>query len=91
MDFKWDEAKSERTRRERGFGFDDAARIFAGPVLEWCDVREDWPEVRILAIGDVGESILAVIYVDRGEIRRIISARKARKQEASLWRSLKNP
>jgi uncharacterized DUF497 family protein len=34
MIFEWDEAKSLRTRRERGFGFDYAACIFTGPTIE---------------------------------------------------------
>ena len=37
--FEWDDAKHERNRRERGFGFDHAVRIFAGPVLERADTR----------------------------------------------------
>jgi uncharacterized DUF497 family protein len=87
MEFEWDEAKSEWTRRERGFGFEDAIPIFDGPVLEWEDQREDWGEKRIVAIGSVGEDILAVIYTDRGPRRRIISARSARKKERNTWLS----
>jgi uncharacterized DUF497 family protein len=33
MEFEWDEAKHAKTLRERGFGFDDGARIFGQPVL----------------------------------------------------------
>lgn len=43
MDFEWDKAKSERTRRERGAGFLTAALIFAGPVQTTVD---DPPRVR---------------------------------------------
>ncbi len=32
MEFEWDEAKSDWTRRERGFGFEEAALIFEGSV-----------------------------------------------------------
>ncbi|MBI2718140.1 MAG: BrnT family toxin [Rhizobiales bacterium] len=86
MEFEWDEAKSERTRLERGFGFDAAVSIFEGPVLEWEDRRQDWGETRILAVGSVGKDVLAVIYTDRSSRRRIISARKARKKEREAWR-----
>lgn len=86
MEFEWDEQKSERTRRERGFGFAEAVMIFAGPVLEWEDRRQDWGETRILAVGAVGDDVLAVVYTDRGSRRRIISARKARKKERQAWR-----
>ena len=34
MDFEWDVAKSNTTFRERGFGFDYAIRLFAGPTVE---------------------------------------------------------
>jgi len=87
MEFEWDEAKSERNFRERGFGYDHAALIFDGPVIEWCDIREEWLEVRIVAVGSVGRNILTVVYTDRDNVRRIISARRARKKEVELWQS----
>ena len=85
MDFEWDEAKSDKNNHERGFGFDLAALIFEGPVIEWCDIREEWGEARIVAVGHVVGLIIAVIYTERGAIRRIISARQARRKEAELW------
>lgn len=91
MLFEWDEAKSERNRRERGFGFDFAALVFEGPVIEWCDVRDDWGEVRIVAVGAADGQVLAVVYTERGGVRRIISARAARRRERALWRSFASP
>jgi uncharacterized DUF497 family protein len=86
MQFEWDEAKSARYRQERGFGFDVAALIFEGPVIEWCDVREEWGETRVVAVGAVEGRVLAVVYTDRDGARRIISARRARETEVELWR-----
>jgi hypothetical protein len=86
MDFGWDETKSDRNRRERGFGYDSAALIFDGPVIEWCDTREAWGETRVVAVGSVEGVMLAVVYTDRGNVRRIVSARRARKKECELWR-----
>ena len=91
MEFEWDEAKSERNFRERGFGYDAAALIFEGPVIEWCDVREKWSETRIVAVGSTRGKIFAVVYTDRGDVRRIISARRARKKECELWQSFVSP
>ncbi len=85
MDFAWDSAKSQRNFEERGFGFDAAALIFDGPVIEWCDVRDTWGEARVVAVGAVEGVLLAVVYTDRGDVRRIISARRARKKEIELW------
>ncbi len=87
MFFEWDAAKSQRNLLERGFGFDHAAAIFLGPTLEAQDHRRDYGEVRIQAIGRAGDDILSVIYSDRGEVRRIISARLTNKKERKLWQS----
>ena len=85
MQFEWDETKSEKSRRERDIGFAFAALIFEGPVLEWCDIREIWGEPRIVAVGAVEGAILAVVYTERGDVRRIFSARPARKKERESW------
>lgn len=80
MIFEWDDAKSLRNLLERGFGFDHAAAIFIGPTLEARDNRRDYGEVRVQAIGRVGDDVLYVVYSDRNEVRRIISARLANKR-----------
>lgn len=85
MQFEWDQTKSDRNRRERGFGFDYAALIFAGRVAEWEDDREDYGETRVRAVGRAGDDLLHVVYTDRGQTRRIISARLASKKERTLW------
>jgi uncharacterized DUF497 family protein len=87
MLFEWDGAKSGRNFRERGFGFDYAARTFLGPTLEQPDERRDYGEVRIQAIGQVGEDVLFVVYTDRNTARHIISARLASRKERKLWHS----
>ncbi len=85
MLFEWDEAKSRHALSERGFGFDYAARIFLGPTLEQRDVRRDYGEIRITAIGQVDDDILFVVYTDRGNVRRIVSARLASRKERESW------
>lgn len=87
MLFEWDEAKSRRNLSERGFGFDYAARIFLGPTLERPDLRRDYGEVRVQAIGQVGDDVVFVVYTDRDTGRHIISARLASRKERTLWQS----
>jgi hypothetical protein len=87
-DFEWDEAKSERTRRARGFGFAYAARIFEGPVRESDDSRHDYGERRIRALGCIDENIVLVVYTWRGGVRRIISARPAGRKERDGYRAV---
>lgn len=87
MKFAWDGLKSERNFVTRGFGFDFAALIFSGLVVEALDNKQDYGEVRIRAIGEVQEFVLVVVYTDRGDTRRIISARLANRKERALWHS----
>ena len=87
MEFRWHGEKHERNLQERGFGFDYAALIFAGPTLEAVDTRRSYGETRIQALGMVGEDILMVVYTQRGDVRHIISARLASRKERRLWQS----
>jgi uncharacterized protein len=90
MEFEWDELKSENTRQERGFGFDFAALIFEHPTLDAIDQRKEYGEMRIQSIGEAEGFVLSVIYTDRGETRRIISARLANRKERALWQQFAN-
>jgi uncharacterized protein len=87
MEFGWDPDKHESTRRERGFGFDYAARIFLGPIVESVDRRRDYGEARIRAIGQIDGRIYVVIYTDRPGMRWIISAWKASGKDVRTWRN----
>jgi uncharacterized DUF497 family protein len=91
VEFEWDHAKSERNRRERGFGFDDAARLFGGQILEFVDTRQAYGEMRIKAVGEVDGAVLVVVYTPRGSALRIISARRANRKERALWHSFARP
>jgi uncharacterized DUF497 family protein len=85
MEFDWHDAKSDRNREARGFGFDFAAQIFFGRVLTSIDDREDYGEVRVKAIGEIDGVVIVVIYTDRDDVRWIISARLANRKERALW------
>lgn len=85
MDFEWDEAKSRKNRRERGFGFGFAKLIFSGPTVEEVDESMSYGELRIQAIGMAEGRLLLVVYTDRGDVRRIISARMATPGERAQW------
>ncbi len=87
-EFDWDEAKSDRTRRMRGFDFAYAVRIFDGPIIEREDDRRDYGEQRTRAIGIVDGNILLVVCTWRGSVRRIISARPANRKERDGYRAL---
>jgi uncharacterized DUF497 family protein len=74
-----------KTLRDRGIGFDDGARIFAGPVLIWEDARREYGDNRFRAVGETKGDILHVAFTWRGDVVRIISVRRANRREAELW------
>ena len=76
MAFEWDEAKRTTNLRDHGVDFEDAALIFAGPVIEADDTRVDYGEPRLRAVGQVEGEFFMVAYTWRGQNRRIISAWK---------------
>lgn len=92
MRFTWDPAKGDANLDERGFDFEFATLIFDGPTLERLDNRQDYGELRIVAIGIADGIPLTVVYTDRAEgadvMRRIISARASNRRERKAYRQI---
>ncbi len=86
MLYDFDPAKSDRNLQERGFDFDFASLVFEGDPVVFRDVRRDYGEVRMVAIGAIEGRVFKVVFTDRGEVRRIISAHRASRQEERVWR-----
>lgn len=80
VEFEWDEEKNKKNIKKHGISFEQAITVFLDPnVLTVPDPYSD--EDRWDAIGFVG-TILFVVYTERKDnIIRIISARKATKEE----------
>ncbi|MEW5926880.1 MAG: BrnT family toxin [Gemmatimonadota bacterium] len=85
LGFEWDERKCRANLAKHGIDFDDAARVFDGPTLESASNRDG--EERRLAIGAVDEREVAVVYTVREGRYRIISARRARRNERGAYRA----
>jgi uncharacterized DUF497 family protein len=79
MLFEWDEGKRQSNLAKHYIDFRDAIRVFDSPVFETSDRRRR--EERVVAIGSVENVEIVVVYVTRGERRRIISARRAHRNE----------
>jgi uncharacterized DUF497 family protein len=86
MHFEWDEAKNQANIRKHGIDFNDVPDIFQHPMLALRDDREDYGEDRWISIGWIKSLMGVVVYAERrGDMIRIISARKATKQEAKYY------
>jgi len=78
---EWDDNKAEINYKKHGIRFRVAARIFLdNDRIDYYDEIHSENEERWKVIGRVRD-ILAVIYTERGEKYRIISARYATKEE----------
>ena len=72
--------------QNHGIDFLDAALIFEHPTLEAIDDRADYGELRCIALGLSGETVLYVVYTRRREsVIRIISARKANRHDSEKY------
>lgn len=82
MDFEWDDAKSERCRRERGFSFADVLPAFDDPARRIePDDRFDYGEARFRLYGRVAGRLFVIVFTGRAGRWRLISARKANGKE----------
>ena len=74
--------QSPQAWREFRIGGDGVSR----PVCnEWIDAREDYGEERTILLGMSDGSILVVVYSEREERVRLISARRATKNEQDIY------
>ena len=83
MTFVWDEAKAAiNPRSHDGITFEQAASVFFDPFFRLVDASRNG-QSRDAVIGfDAAGRLLFVVHIERdGESIRIVSARKATKQE----------
>jgi len=83
--FEWDEEKDLANQRKHGISFREACTIFEGPVLSHEDEGQH-SEARERSYGLIGGVVVVcVIHTDRNGATRIISARKATRNERKLF------
>jgi hypothetical protein len=84
-DFEWDEAKNEINRAKHDIDFDNAIDVFHGPILLRRSDRNN--EERWTALGYADDRLIVVVFTRREDVIRIISARRARKNEEREYRN----
>ena len=86
MEFEWDLAKAASNLRRHRVSFPYATRVFLDPHRqEKLDTREEYGEERWVALGRVDDSVLVVVYTLRGSNIRLISARKADRNDYEIF------
>lgn len=84
MNFEYDPAKSASNLAKHGIDFDRAQALWDDPrMLEAPARTEDEP--RFLSIGRIGGQHWSAVWTPRGDAVRIISVRRARKEEIGYY------
>jgi uncharacterized protein len=88
--FEWDELKANQNLKKHGVSFDEARAVFFDDfAIQFYDQEHSAAEDRFLMLGmSLQSRVLVVCHCERakGEVVRIISARKATKREMSFYR-----
>jgi len=84
--FEWDDAKAASNLAKHGVPFDYATRVFLDEaVVDFDASREADGEARRKAVGVIEGRVFTVVYVQRKEATRIISARRANATERKAY------
>jgi hypothetical protein len=89
MDFEWDERKRALNLAKHGIDFLRARRIWEenDRIVIIGDTRRNYREPRFQAFGIVDGTVLMAAFTWRGERCRIISSRKASRDERKAYRA----
>lgn len=85
LQFEWDDEKEQSNVEKHGVDFDTAVKVFFDPDrIEYYDKSHSTDEDRFITIGFAGK-ILFVVYTERKENVRLISARLATNSERGRY------
>jgi uncharacterized DUF497 family protein len=85
--FEWDSHKAEANLRKHGVNFEEAQTVFTDPLsITLADPDHSADEERFIDIGmSDNRRVLVVVYTERVQRIRLISARKATPAERKQY------
>ena len=85
-EFEWDPVKAQANLRKHKVPFLVACEAFKdGNRLEFSDFSSEYNEERWIVLCRVGQNVLSVVYTQRGQRIRLISARRADTHEQRTY------
>jgi uncharacterized DUF497 family protein len=87
MNIVFDSQKDSINQAKHGISLADAELMEWETAVIWPDNRYDYQEVRMIALGYIGNRLFNTVFVDRDNNRRIISLRKANQREIKRYAS----
>ncbi|WP_082880895.1 BrnT family toxin [Methylomonas sp. DH-1] len=85
MQITFDPEKDRINQQKHGLSLADAEKLEWSELFFWSDDRFDYGEPRVIGYAPIGQRLYCVVYVDRGDVRRIISLRKANPREVKFY------
>lgn len=86
MKFEFDPKKSIKNKEKHGIDFVEGQNIFKDPkAIRNIPATSHEGEAYWMAIGAVRQKLWAMIYVERNQVIRIVSMRKARQEEREQY------
>lgn len=87
MRFEWDEAKRRSNIRDHEIDFAavENEQVFAGETVTRLDDRFDYGERRFLTLGLLKGKVIVIVYTQTDKVIRLISVRKASKNEEDIY------
>ncbi len=86
MEFEFDSRKSEANKRKHGIDFVAAQALWDDPHVIEIPARTT-DESRVLVVGKIERSHWSAVVTERGGRIRLISVRRARKEEVAIYES----
>jgi uncharacterized protein len=77
--------RSEPCKARSLVGIGGRARLGRCAALVWVDDRFEYDELRMIALAPKSSILYYVAYVERGEVRRPISLRRANRREVKRY------
>ena len=85
IQFLWDESKRTKNIMQHGLDFMDARAVFEGRTVTLDDERFDYDEQRLMTLGYLGAMPVSIVHTESDEQIRVISFRKATRNEEVLF------
>jgi hypothetical protein len=85
VEFEWDEYKAQSNVEKHGVTFEEAAEVFFDPFYQGGDASVNNEEREFIIGYSLSQHLLLVVYTERGERTRLISARPTTRTERKLY------
>ena len=85
MRFIFDPDKDKLNEINHGLSLSFAEKLVWDEAYVWVDPRFAYDELRLIGLVPEGSTLYYVAFVDRGDVRRIISLRLAERREVKKY------